>query len=184
MTRTEQDFLLLLARRAIERKLGLDEPMPSIPELAGDEILVQHRGAFVTLHINGDLRGCIGMIEADKPLVELIPEVALKSAFADPRFPPLSESELKHIHIEISVLTRPEAVKDAHRITVGSDGLIIERGRYRGLLLPQVATDHKWSRETFLEETCWKAGLPHDAWKEPGTAIYSFQCEIFSETKR
>lgn len=137
------------------------------------------RGAFVTLHKHGQLRGCIGLIEAVKPLAETVQEMARAAAFRDPRFPPLTPEELPAIDIEISVLTPFRRITDVGEIEVGKHGLMIEKGYNRGLLLPQVATEYKWDRETFLRQTCLKAGLPPEAWKEPDCKIFIFSAEIF-----
>jgi AmmeMemoRadiSam system protein A len=125
------------------------------------------------------LRGCIGLIEAVKPLAETVQEMARSAAFGDPRFPPLTAQEFKDIDIEISVLTPFRQVKNVDEIQVGVHGLYLRNGSYRGLLLPQVATEHKWDRDTFLQQTCYKAGLPSLAWKDPKTEIYVFSADIF-----
>jgi len=146
------------------------------------QALLAPRGAFVTLHRDGRLRGCIGYIEPVKPLIRTVQEVAVKAAFEDPRFPPLTEDE--SVQIEISVLTPPEQVSDISSIEVGRDGLIVELGPRRGLLLPQVATEYGWDRQTFLENTATKAGLPPDAWKHPSVRLYKFSAEIFGDSFR
>lgn len=138
-------------------------------------------GAFVTLHRFGELRGCIGQIEARDPLDQAVAHCAVAAATRDPRFPPLTERELDaQTEIEISVLTPMEPVRSIDEIEVGRDGLLIEQGPRSGLLLPQVATEWNWDRDTFLARTCRKAGLPPDAWKR-GAQLYRFQAEIFSE---
>ena len=130
--------------------------------------LASKKGAFVSLHKNGHLRGCIGRIEADQPLSMTVHEMACAAAFDDPRFPSLTEEELSGLDIEISVLSPLRQIQDEKEIEVGIHGLYIVNGFYRGLLLPQVAVEHKWDRETFLEATCHKAGLPSSAWKNQG----------------
>jgi len=142
-------------------------------------ILRELRGAFVTLHKHGQLRGCIGLIEAIKPLAETVQEMAMAAAFRDPRFPPLQSEELPDIEIEISVLTPFRQITDVGEIEVGKHGLYIEKGYQRGLLLPQVATEYKWDRDTFLRQTCLKAGLHPEAWKDPDSRIFVFSAEIF-----
>ena len=129
------------------------------------------------------LRGCIGYIHALKQLDETIIEMAQAAAFRDPRFPPVTKDEFDDLEIEISVLTPIREIEDINEIEVGKHGIIIERGGYSGLLLPQVATDYGWDRETFLEHTCNKAGLPTDAWKQEGTKIKIFSADIFHEEK-
>ncbi|MBW3003223.1 TIGR00296 family protein [Candidatus Woesearchaeota archaeon] len=145
------------------------------------------RGCFVTLTIKGELRGCIGYPEPTVPLYEAVIESAKNAAFSDPRFPQLSEEEFRHVKIEVTVLTKPELIKVKQpedyirEIVVGRDGLIVERGYKRGLLLPQVPVEWEWDVKEFLEQTCAKAGLSIDAWMELDTKVYKFQGEIFSE---
>lgn len=180
LTEEERRILLHAARTAIECELqGTELPVydrcpPS---------LLQPRGAFVTLHKNGKLRGCIGYIEAVKPLIRTVQEVAIKAAFEDPRFPPLEPEELDQISIEISVLTPLERLNDPSQIEIGKHGLVIEFGNRRGLLLPQVATEYGWDATSFLENTAVKAGLPPDTWKHPAANIYKFSAEVFDEEK-
>ncbi len=174
----EKRFLLKLARDTIKARLE-DRPLPD-PEPISETLKVQ-TGAFVTLSKNRQLRGCIGYVVGIKPLYEAIKDLAVSAAFNDPRFPPLSSEEFPQIEIEISVLTPLTPVKDISEIEVGRDGLMIKNGFYEGLLLPQVATEYGWDRETFLNETCLKAGLHPYAWKEPETEIFKFSALIFSE---
>ncbi|HXG59378.1 MAG TPA: AmmeMemoRadiSam system protein A [Thermoanaerobaculia bacterium] len=147
-----------------------------------DDDLRKPAGAFVTLRTrDGDLRGCIGSIYPTAPLYRAVAASAVNAAFRDPRFFPLQREELPHITIEISVMGPLEPVADVGSIEVGRDGLIVSRGRSAGLLLPQVATEHGWDRETFLSQTCVKAGLPPDAWRSPECRIERFTAEVFSE---
>jgi AmmeMemoRadiSam system protein A len=141
------------------------------------------QGVFVTLEVFGKLRGCIGVIEPREPLRETINHCAQSAAFHDPRFPPLQREELSGLEIEISVLSElfPIALQ---QIQIGKHGLVVTTENHRGLLLPQVATEHKLSREEFLEETCHKASLPRDAWRAPQTKVHAFTCEIFREDVR
>jgi len=139
------------------------------------------RGAFVTLKKAGQLRGCIGYIEAVKPLAATIEEMAKAAAFSDWRFNPVRTEEIPDIEIEISVLSPLSEVRDPSTVVVGTHGLIVSRGSNRGVLLPQVPTEWGWDRETFLAQTCAKAGLPESAWKEKGTKIESFTADVFSE---
>ena len=143
------------------------------------ERLKELRGAFVTINKKGSLRGCIGHIKGFKPLYKSVEEMAEAAAFQDPRFPPVTKKELKDLDIEISVLTPFKQITDVSEIEVGVHGLYIEQGFYSGLLLPQVATEYNWDRDTFLEHTCRKAGLPPDAWKEKDIKIYIFSADIF-----
>ena len=176
----EKKILLKTARQSIENALA----KKGNPKLDYDSpILKEKRGAFVTLTKNGMLRGCIGYVEALKPLDETIIEMAQAAAFRDPRFQAVSKDEIDELEIEISVLTPLKEIDDIKDIEVGKHGIIIERGGYSGLLLPQVATDYGWDRITFLEHTCQKAGLPTDAWKKEGTKIKIFSADIFQEEK-
>jgi AmmeMemoRadiSam system protein B/AmmeMemoRadiSam system protein A len=178
LTGREKQLLHQIARRAIEntlRKGHTSGPEPIIDSRA----LQEKRGAFVTLKEHGRLRGCIGYIEGIKPLYKAVEEMAIAAAFHDPRFTPVSEAELPHLEIEISVLTPVRQVKGIEEIEVGKHGIIVQRGSRSGLLLPQVATEYGWDRRTFLEHTCLKAGLPTDAWKEAETRIYVFSAEVF-----
>ncbi len=143
------------------------------------DILKEKRGAFVTLKKKDQLRGCIGYIDAIKPLHQTVREMAVAAAFHDPRFPKLSSEEFEQLTFEISVLGPLLRISDIHEIEVGKHGLYITRGRNSGLLLPQVATAYGWGRITFLEETCHKAGLPPQAWKDKDTKIYIFSADVF-----
>ncbi|MCX6133533.1 MAG: AmmeMemoRadiSam system protein A [Ignavibacteriales bacterium] len=145
--------------------------------------LKEHCGAFVTLHLHSELRGCIGYIEARFPLHETIEEAAVKAALEDPRFLPLTAEELKNVEIEISVLSPLQKTTNIEEIVVGRHGLVIDAGHARGLLLPQVATEYGWGREQFLSQTCRKAGLPVDAWKKKGVSILTFTSDVFSEAE-
>lgn len=175
---TRQD-LLALARQAIEAHFR-GEPLP---RLASDraEAFGQSRGLFVTLRKGGQLRGCIGTLSPDGDLTRTIARFACLAAFEDPRFPPLSLEELPECQIEVSVLTPPQPLEKAEDIEIGRDGLILEvRGR-RGLLLPQVATEWGFDRETFLGEVSKKAGLSADVWRQEDTRLWTFQAEVFAE---
>ena len=177
----EKAELLKLARKSIEARLG-GEKAPGLEKgtVEAHPILREERGAFVTLTINGRLRGCIGNIRGIAPLDETISRMAVSAATEDPRFPALEPGELEKVSIEISVLTPFEKISDPGAIEVGRDGLYIEKGINRGLLLPQVATEYGWDRYHFLDQTCLKAGLPAGAWKE-GADIYIFSAQIFNE---
>jgi AmmeMemoRadiSam system protein A len=151
--------------------------LPAVESLS--PLLREKRGTFVTLW-DGDLRGCIGFPYPIKPLTEAVQEAAVSAALQDPRFDPVRAEEMNRIEIEISVLTVPQAITPP-QIKVGVHGLIASRGSRSGLLLPQVAMESHWDAQTFLEQTCVKAGLPPDAWKEK-TNLYSFEAQVFSET--
>jgi AmmeMemoRadiSam system protein A len=172
--------LLKLARTSIETVL---DGRP--PELSADhygDALRRPAGAFVTLRTRqGDLRGCIGSIQAREPLFKAVASSAVSAAFRDPRFFAVERLELSELVLEISVMGPIEPVADIADIEVGRDGLIISRGRFAGLLLPQVAIEYGWDRETFLEQTCLKAGLPPGSWRAAETRIEKFAAEVFGE---
>ncbi len=174
-SQAERRLLLNLAREAIcaaleKRQLDLNPP---------SDHLAEHRGAFTTLHINGELRGCVGYVFPQYSLYRTVAETAVAAAFDDPRFAPLQKQEYPELEYEISVLS-PLSPIDAEDVEVGRHGLVITYGSRRGLLLPQVPNEHGWDREKFLEQTCVKAGLPPDAW-EHGAKIEAFTAEIFSD---
>jgi AmmeMemoRadiSam system protein A len=177
LTEEEKRALLHTAREAINARLS--KTQGKYPPATGT--LSAPCGAFVTLRKRGSLRGCIGFVTAARPLAETIREVAVSSAFEDPRFPPLRREELEDISIEISVLSPLERITDPDRIRVGTHGIMIKRGFHSGLLLPQVATEQGWDRDTFLTHTCYKAGLPADAWKDPDSRIEIFSALVFHE---
>ena len=184
----EKRRLLEIARRTIRAVVGGgaggggEEPGGAPDFEVPDGALLVPRGAFVTLHKGRTLRGCIGVFDPGTPLWETVREMALSAATKDPRFRPLTAGEMEEVDIEISALTPLERTADAAQIEVGRHGIYIIKGAKRGVLLPQVATDQGWDRETFLEETCLKAGLPPDAWLE-GAEIYTFEAEVFGEVE-
>jgi AmmeMemoRadiSam system protein A len=173
----EAHLLLRVAREAIGAKL-LDRAPPPLP--TSPPRILERQGAFVSLHHEGELRGCIGLITPQETLVETIAYCAVAAAFDDPRFPPLTPSEFPSLTMEISVLSPPTRTDDVEHLVVGRHGLIVTLGKRRGLLLPQVATQRGWDAVTFLQETCRKAGLPKDAW-EHGAIVEAFEAQVFSE---
>jgi AmmeMemoRadiSam system protein A len=180
----EHAELLRLARQTVTAYVK-HEPTPK-PE--PDKLPAKLRGegaCFTTLQNHGELRGCIGNMIADGPLYQAVIQNAVH-ACQDPRFTdkPVTPGELDRLNIEISYLTPMKKVSDVKDIVVGRHGLLIGLGGRRGVLLPQVAYERGWSREEFLQETCYKAGLPPDAWKEPGAEIYSFEAEVFHEAEK
>ncbi len=178
LTREEKELLLKTARASISAGIsGVKLPVRQMES----EILKQKMGAFVTLKKGGQLRGCIGFIKGVKPLCETIAEMAHAAAFDDPRFGPVQADELKDLDIEISALSPLKQVSDVMEIEVEKHGIYMVNGFQSGLLLPQVATEYGWDRETFLRETCHKAGLPGNAWKDPETQIFIFSATVFSE---
>jgi AmmeMemoRadiSam system protein A len=150
------------------------------PQFVQPSILTQLRGAFVTLHNRGALRGCIGHIEANQPLGDVVASCAVAACSADPRFAPITHMEFAEIDIEISLLGTLESIAGPTDVVVGRHGLVVEEGWKRGLLLPQVATEWNWDAETFLAQACHKAGLPHNAWKH-GAALWRFEADVFGE---
>ena len=177
LTDEEKQILLKVARKTLESYL-VDG---SMPDFDVTDNLRKFGAAFVTLEKRGKLRGCIGHTTAVEPLYKTVSTCAVQAAVSDSRFPPVNRAELDELHIEISVLSPMQKVESLDEIKVGRDGLMIFKGRNRGLLLPQVATDYAWDRTTFLEQTCRKAGLPAEAYRSPETVIYKFQAVIFSE---
>ncbi|MBN2226238.1 MAG: AmmeMemoRadiSam system protein B [candidate division Zixibacteria bacterium] len=173
----EKNELLTIARTSISTYLETGHPA----EFRAEGKLAEPGAAFVTLTKQEQLRGCIGHVAAVAPLYQTVATCAVQAAVADRRFPPVSAAELSQLHLEISVLTPMQKVDDINTIEVGRDGLMIERGNNRGLLLPQVATDYGWNRTQFLEQTCRKAGLPTDAYRSPDAVIYRFQALVFGE---
>ena len=178
-------YLVEFARKTIEtylvdRKI-LDVPDDITPNLKED------RGVFVTLTREGELRGCIGYPEPIMPLINALIDASISAATKDPRFNPLTPDELDKVRVEVSVLTKPTIIEVENpteyqqKINVGQDGLIIEMGPYRGLLLPQVATEWKWNATEFLSNTCMKAGLSQECWLSPDAKIYKFASQIFKE---
>jgi AmmeMemoRadiSam system protein A len=150
----------------------------TVPALSG--AAARPGGAFVSLHLADDLRGCIGRIEPDDPVGRVVARCAVAAASADPRFPPVTEHELVGLTIELSLLGPLEPIAGPDEVAVGRHGLVIERGGRRGLLLPQVATEYGWTAEAFLVHTCRKAGLPADAWRGDAT-LWRFEAEVFAE---
>jgi len=177
LSEAQKKNLLTIARQSIEhylttgeeKKWSNDDPELDVP-----------CGAFVTLKEHGRLRGCIGQVEAAAPLFETVARCAVSSAVRDPRFPAVTAGEVPDLHLEISVMTPPKPVADVENIVVGRDGLMIQKGYNRGLLLPQVPTEWGWNREEYLQHLCQKAGLGPQEWKS-GAKIWSFQALVFGE---
>ena len=185
----EGKFLIQLARSAVKERLEKRKTIQ--PPKETPKKLLEQCGVFVTINSvrNGEkeLRGCIGYPYPTSPLVEAVIDSAINAATQDPRFYPLSLDELSKVVFEVSVLTPPEPVEVKNpkeylsKIKVGEDGLIVEKGYYRGLLLPQVPVEWGWCEEEFLCQCCIKAGLPPDSWLTKGTKIYKFKAIIFEE---
>ncbi len=179
LTEQEQQILLDLARRTIEQYVS-DGSVPELP--SGDPVLEQPRAVFVTLHKHGQLRGCIGTLEAREPLAAAVRSSAISAATQDPRFPPVRPDEVDDLEIEISVLSPLKKVNSPDEIIVGEHGVMVCRGMRRGVFLPQVAPEQGWDRDTMLTCLCaHKAGLSPDAWRPPDCDLYVFTCQVFSE---
>lgn len=178
LSREDKRTLCALAREAIEA--GLSGRSPLLPSPSG--ALREHAGAFVTLHENGRLRGCIGRMESGRPLLETIAEMAYSAAFEDPRFEPLSPHEKDHIAIEITVLSPMRKISKAEDVVVGRHGLYLAARGQAGVLLPQVAVEYGWTALDFLDQVCLKAGLPPGTWKDNGSNLYVFEGIVFDET--
>ena len=178
---SSDDWLALveIARLAISSAV-LEKRLPDSPSFP--VTLNEHRGAFVTLYRTGALRGCVGQVENPGPLADVVARSAINAALHDPRFRPVTPEEVHALDIEISVLTAPEPILP-EAIVSGQHGLLVVRGASRGLLLPQVATERNWSGQRLLEETCVKAGLLGDAWRDPETQVFGFTAEVFSQKR-
>ena len=168
--------LLALARTGVARAIGL----VTVEELPNHPVYDYQAGAFVTLHVGGELRGCVGNPDAFSRLGEVIVRCAAAAAREDPRFPPMTAADWPTLSIEISVLSQLMRCDAPESLVIGRHGVAVELGHRRGLLLPQVPVAHGWSVPTFLAHTCRKAGLPADAWQR-GAVIYSFEADVFHE---
>ncbi len=175
-SREEGEKLLRLARESIEEEFTREKP-----EMPEGKQFKQARGVFVTLTKNRKLRGCIGIPYPELGISQAVYSAAKSSAFSDPRFSAVTQSEMEDIKIEISILTIPEDASSIDKIKVGKDGLMCNYLGYQGLLLPQVALEYKMNRIQFLEALCNKAGLPKDNWQNKNFKIKKFSCQIFKE---
>ncbi len=177
LTADERRALLGAARESIAAHF--QRRRPNLPAASG--ALAENRGAFVTLHgLDGELRGCVGMMQSDRPLLETVARMAVASATEDGRFEPVTEGELPGLVIEISALGPLQPIRPEH-VEVGTHGLLISYSGRRGVLLPQVPVEHGWDREAFLAHTCRKAGLPPDTWRKTGVDLKGFTATVFSE---
>ena len=186
LTKEDGEYLINVAKLAIETYLKKEKKI-DIPENC-PKYLKEKLGVFVTLNEQNELRGCIGYPEPIAPLIEATIDVAISAAFHDPRFSSLTMEEFENIDIEVTVLTKPEILQVnnpstdyINKIRNGVDGLIVENGFNKGLLLPQVATEHNMDNETFLSHTCMKAGLDPQCYLEDETKVFTFQGQIFKE---
>lgn len=177
LTTPEKDALLKIARKSVET--AVREGKSYECSTSGLDALAQERGAFVTLTKHGQLRGCIGFVSPLKPLYLAVRDVARMAALRDTRFRPVTASELGDLQYEISVLSPLRRVRDIQEIRVGQHGLLIHKSDHEGLLLPQVASDLHWDRSTFVEQTCYKAGLPPRAWQDADADLFRFTALVF-----
>jgi uncharacterized protein len=178
ITDSQKKLLLKIARDAVSCAVNSKK----LPEYAiKDPALNTKCGTFVTLQINGNLRGCIGNITAETPLWQTVRNMAVESALRDPRFYPVTPGELGKADIEISVLSPLRKIKEPEEVKVGKHGIFIKKGFYQGLLLPQVATSYGWERTMFLEQTCYKAGMDKNCYREKDTEIFIFSAVVFGE---
>ncbi len=178
LTAEEQRSLVQIARTTLDSYIKTGKaPEPA----AATARLAEKRGAFVTLHEQGELRGCIGYIEAVQPVYRAVRDMAISASTEDPRFPPVGPAELKDIDIEITVLSLLRRISDPESVVVGKHGLVMRQGGRSGLLLPQVPVEQGWDRRQFLEYTCLKAGLATDAWQDKRTEMYVFTGQVFGE---
>jgi len=183
LSRPEQQVLLKIARDTLSGHLN-GQPLPALRHYALSAPMQQPAGVFVTLkeHGNGNLRGCIGYIIGRSPLAAAVIDCTVQAATHDKRFAPMKKGDEQNVLIEISVLSPPQKIGSPEQIRVGQHGLIIAQGPQTGLLLPQVAVEHNWSRDDFLKALCAKANLPEDAWKHSAD-LYVFTAEVFAEER-
>jgi AmmeMemoRadiSam system protein A len=177
LSATERAALLGIARGAILGHLGIAAP-PGLPEQGP---LAEPRGAFVTLHVGDDLRGCIGTFSPSGSLAATVARMAVAAASEDPRFPAIGAGDVAELRVAISALSPPHPIADPRAVEIGRQGLVVGRGYHRGTLLPKVAVEQGWGPEEFLKHTCLKAGLPPRAWEEPDVSIQAFEAEEFGE---
>ncbi|HMA69078.1 MAG TPA: AmmeMemoRadiSam system protein A [Candidatus Mcinerneyibacterium sp.] len=177
LKKNEKKNLLKLSRVVLKKELGINnEELP--PK---NEKFDEKRGVFVTINNKGSLRGCIGYIKAVDTIWESVKRMTKQAAFHDPRFSSIKKNEVDDLNIEISVLSKLKEVKDKKEIKIGRDGLLIRKKFYSGVLLPQVATEYNWDRIEFLQNTCKKAGLQSDCFKDETVKVYRFSAEVFDE---
>jgi hypothetical protein len=173
----ERAALLGIARGSVLAHLGL-APAPALP--AGGR-LAEERGAFVTLHVAGELRGCIGSFRPQGSLAQTVARMAIAAASEDPRFPALRPGEVPELQVSVSALEPPHRLPDPRTVEVGRQGLVVKKGWHRGALLPKVATEQGWDAEQFLRHTCLKAGLPPSAWRDEDCEVEAFEADEFGE---
>jgi AmmeMemoRadiSam system protein A len=169
--------LLRIARATLREFLTSGYLPPGAPHR---KPLLRPAGAFVSVHVETSLRGCMGRVEADQPLYLTVEELTVAAATRDPRFEPIRLEEVRQAKLEISILS-PVVPGTIEAIEIGKHGLMVTRGPRRGLLLPKVAVEHGWDAERFLDETCGKAGLAPGAWRQAGTRLELFTADVFAE---
>ena len=179
LSEAERRTALQLARKAVVEAVS-HRKLPD--QIMHNGIFAERRGVFVTLHVRGRLQGCIGVVEPDEPLGDAIVRCAASAALEDPRFTPMRSEQLGDLAIEVSLLSSPAPISP-EAIEIGRHGLLIVLHAHRGLLLPQVAIEHHLTREQFLEETCRKAGLPCEAWRDPAARLFGFTCVVLFENQ-
>ncbi len=177
LSATDRAALLGIARGAILAHLGV-APAPAFPSLGP---LAEERGAFVTLHVRGELRGCIGCFRAQGSLAVTVSRMAVAAATEDPRFRSIGPEDVADLEVAVSALAPVYRLADPRTVAVGREGLLVRKGFHRGTLLPKVAVEHGWDAEEFLKHTCLKAGLPPRAWEEPEVEVEAFEAEEFGE---
>jgi AmmeMemoRadiSam system protein A len=177
----ERRLLIAHARATVLARISRDRDEQNADEGPVPEALTTPGAAFVTLHVGGDLRGCIGTLDRKRSLWSVVGDMAAAAATRDPRFDPIEVADLRDMTVEISVLSPDVVIHRPEEIEIGRHGLDVRLGGARGLLLPQVALEHGLDRETFLAATCRKAGLPADAWRDAGTEIRVFEADVFGE---
>ncbi len=185
MTKEEAEYVVKLARRSVEHFFDTGRFLKDFPPY---EKLKKPSGVFTTINTFPDkqLRGCIGYPEPIKPLYQAVIETAVLAATDDPRFPPMTPEELDHVLFEVSVLTPPRKIdvppdERERCVNVGKHGIIVRKGPFSGLLLPQVAVEYGWDARTFLDHTCMKAGLPPGCWRSADVEIFLFEAEVYGE---
>ena len=169
--------LLGIARGAVLSRLGLAGP----PPLPAAGRLAEAGGAFESLHVRGELRGCIGTFRPGASLAKVVAEMAVAAASEDPRFPPLTAADVPGLDVHVSVLGPLRALADVHEIEIGRHGVVVRSGWHHGALLPRVAVENGWDAPTFLKHACLKAGLPARAWQEPATKLEVFEADEFGQ---
>lgn len=179
LTEEQGHTLLDIARKNILHYL---ETRHMLPVKENPPIFAEKKGIFITLKKHETLRGCVGFTDPVYPLINALLEASVSAAVRDPRFPPVTKKEMDKISLEITVLSPPEKIEPfPENITIGEDGLVVEKGMFKGVLLPQVPVEWEWEAEEFLCQACMKAGLSPDCWLDEETTIYTFQGQIFSE---